>query len=195
MQTQFETIQALYAPQGGVCWLRDKDANIHTYTELPVDGYVGNITDFANLVTVHDDWNASAAEKRPSASAEVREDMAYMASQGLDWWGSISQSGFGPTAPVDWRSGRPFGADATMVITTVPPVDTDELREAAELPTSASHGGRISQASTYTDWLSAARITTPDDDDAFTAEGSLQWESLDEYDADDSTANMQAWWV
>ena len=60
------------------------------HTELGIDAHVGEPTDFANLCQAVDDWNMSAADKRSSGDNEVREDMAYMASAGVDWWGSIS---------------------------------------------------------------------------------------------------------
>jgi len=193
--TTIATHHSIYVPFGNAESIGSKDDDTYTYTELPVDRYVGEAANFDNLVKAVDDWNVSAADKRASATAELREDMAYMASAGVDWWGSISLSGFGPTAANELGTEAVPAYDGTEVITTIPPVDTDVVREAAEMPTPASHGGRVSSASTYRDWMTSARITAPDEDDAFTAEGFLQWEQLDEYDAVDKVDNMQAWWV
>ena len=163
------------------------------HTELGIDTHVGEPTDFDNLVTVRDDWNSSAAEKRASADAEVREDMAHMASQGLDWWGSMTPSGFGPTAPVDWRSGRKLAVEASHVITTVPAVDTDELREDAGMRKAGAVEYRGTVGGMYRDFLQAASVSTPELDDLFTAEG-YSWDNLSEAEVEDKALGIEAWW-
>ena len=183
----------LYAPQGQLCWTRDKDNQAHVYTELRIDGYVGSPTDFDNLVTVQDDWNASAAEKRASADAELREDMAYMASAGVDWWGSISLSGFGPTAHVDAGGSGKSLLKPSHVITTVPSVDADELRDEAGMRPAGSFETSYRVAGTYHDFLQAASVSTPELDDLFTSEG-YSWDNLSEAQVEDKALRIEAWW-
>jgi hypothetical protein len=165
------------------------------HTELGIDDCVGDDTVFDNLVTVQDDWNASAAEKRASGDAEIREDMAYMATAGVDWWGSISLSGFGPTAVVDaGHSGQSLQTDGNEVIVTYKPVDADEVREDAGMRKAGAVEYRGTVGGMYRDFLQAASVSTPELDDLFTAEG-YSWDNLSEAEMEDKALNIQAWWV
>ena len=163
-------------------------------TELGIDAFVGEPTDFDNLCTVVDDWNSSAAEKRMSGDNEIREYNSFMASAGIDWWGSMTPSGFGPTAPVDAnRSGESLELDGTEVIASLPPVDADEVREAAGMRPSGSFETRGTVGGMYRDFLQAASVSTPELDDLFTSEG-YSWDNLSEAQMEDKALNIEAWW-
>lgn len=162
--------------------------------DLPIDAFVGEPTDFENLLTVHDDWNSSAAEKRMSGDAELREYNSFMASGGVDWWGSMTPSGFGPTAPVDAnRSGESLELDGTEVVVTFAAVDADEVREAAGMRPAGSFETRGTVGGMYRDFLQAASVSTPELDDLFTAEG-YSWDNLSEAQMEDKALNIEAWW-
>jgi hypothetical protein len=164
------------------------------HTELTVDDCVGDDTVFANLVTVHDDWNSSAAEKRASGDAEQREYDAYMASAGVDWWGAISLSGFGPTAVVDaGRRNEALELDGSEVVVTYKPVDADEVREDAGMRKAGAVEYRGTVGGMYRDFLQAASVSTPELDDLFTEQG-YSWDNLSEAEMEDKALRIEAWW-
>ena len=165
------------------------------HVELSVDELVKDDTVFDNLCTVHDDWNSSAAEKRASGDNELREDSAFMASAGVDWWGAISLSGFGSTACVDaGRSGVALELDGSEVVVTYKPVDADEVREDAGMRKAGAVEYRGTVGGMYRDFLQAASVSTPELDDLFTDEG-YSWDNLSEAQMEDKALNIQAWWV
>ena len=148
------------------------------------------MTDIAAYGEPQDEWAVSVADDWTTPKTYVVDPFT---TSGADWFGAMSPSGFGPTEPAPFAGvDKSTSYNGDEAILSLDPVDVDELRREAGLLTSMGHGGRIGSASTYSDWLTAARITTPDDDDAFGEDGLLAWERLDEFDVVETP--IDPWW-
>lgn len=179
--THYDRVTTLIASQG--------EGEMRGIDELDFDDVKAyGETREATHVSLQDDWTVTSTDKLPAATRQWRSHNADVLTDGMVNWATMSPAGFGPQAPTPFTSTE-WHVNGDEVLIDVPSVDVDDLRREAGMLTSDGHGGRVSSASTYSDWMQAARITTPEDDDAFTSEGFLMWETLDDFDAEDAPIN------
>ncbi len=147
--------------------------------ELTFDDLVVYGLDLTGWVAKAADWTLSKDEQRTAGDREQRAADAQFTSQGMDWWGASSPSGYGPTAIEPLGTAAVPEYDGTEVITTVDAVNPDDVRVDAGFVKADSWNVRYKVDGMYRDFVQAARVFAADDEqgDLWTDEG-YDWERL-----------------